>query len=953
MPVALLIGFLFFPFSPVNAQMNGLRKGKLTNGLTYYIYNDGSATGEAQYYLYQNVGAILENDEEMGLAHVLEHLAFNTTDHFPNGVMNFLHSNNLNDFEAFTGVDDTRYAVHNVPTNDAKLNENMLWVLRDWCHGVKMTPKDIEKERGIILEEWRHRSGVDRRLTDAIAPVVYNHAGYATHNVIGSQMILETFQQKQVKQFYDKWYRPNMQFIAVIGDVDVDQMEKNIQTVFKTLPAKQAPAVNPQTRQIPDNTTPLYMRFIDPENKSASFGLYQRYEVKGNAPEEDRVRQFIFTKFFNTLAPKRFVMLKNADKESYIAAEVSLSLLVRNYYQMAWDMVPYQGNEQKALQQMLAVRDNLRDQGFTAAEFNAEKEKMYNGMKDVLEAKGLGTPDNALMLFRQNFLYDIPVQDFRGQINHNLETLVELEVEDMNAWMKSLLNDNNLAFVTYSKSQSEMNITENDLMTALKEKNSFSDMARADGMKPISQLIDFPLTGGKIVSEKQLKTLQAKEWTLSNGAKVLYRNVPELSGQFLFAGSAEGGKSIVPAQKLANYNAMRSLLMQSGVYNYNRNQLAQWLQGKNINLSLSLEDYSDGIGGNAPVDKADDFFSYLYLILSRQNFSKSAFDKYVQRNLYVYENRATTGMAAVQDSIQQLLYPVSAMNPRQNETFFKSVQFDKLQEQFQAHLGDASRFTYCLIGDIPEAKAKELVLRYIGSLKGEGKPVKTAIQPMDFSSSTPVIKRTFETETEGGMAEIEISFANKQKLSEREQAALEVMRGLLERRYFDVLREKEHLTYTVGVQSNYTLQPVAGENLNIHLSTAKENADKAVSLVYSILDDVKAGRFSADEFKAAMVPLAVDEEQSGAASQSNSNPSVWMALLNIYAETGNELSPNDNAASAPVFKTLTPQDIIAVAMKVMTNAKQREIIVKPAAQEGKHTFTQVQHRTAIPSAGVA
>ena len=938
MPVALLIGFLFFPFSPANAQMNGLRKGKLANGLTYYIYNDGSATGEAQYYLYQNVGAILENDEEMGLAHVLEHLAFNTTDHFPNGVMNFLRSNNLNDFEAFTGVDDTRYAVHNVPTNDAKLNENMLWVLRDWCHGVKMTPKDIEKERGIILEEWRHRSGVDRRLTDAIAPVVYNHAGYATHNVIGSQKILETFQQKQVKQFYDKWYRPNMQFIAVIGDVDVDQMEKNIQTVFKTLPAKRAPAVNPQTRQIPDNTTPLYMRFIDPENKSASFGLYQRYEVKGNAPEEDRVRQFIFTKFFNTLAPKRFVMLKNADKESYIAAEVSLSPLVRNYYQMAWDMVPYQGNEQKALQQMLAVRDNLRDQGFTAAEFNAEKEKMYNGMKDVLEAKGLGTPDNALMLFRQNFLYDIPVQDFRGQINRNLETLVELEVEDMNAWMKALLNDNNLAFVTYSKSQSEMNITENDLMAALKEKSSFSDMAHADGMKPISQLIDFPLTGGKIVSEKQLKTLQAKEWTLSNGAKVLYRYVPELSGKFLFAGSAEGGKSIVPAGELANYNAMRSLLMQSGVYNYNRNQLAQWLQGKNINLSLSLEDYSDGIGGNAPVDKADDFFSYLYLILSRQNFSKSAFDKYVQRNLYVYENRATTGMAAVQDSIQQLLYPVSAMNPRQDEAFFKSVQFDKLQEQFQAHLGDASRFTYCLIGDIPEAKAKELVLRYIGSLKGEGKPVKTTIQPMDFSSSTPVIKRTFETETEGGMAEIEISFANKQKLSEREQAALEVMRGILERRYFDVLREKEHLTYTVGVQSNYISQPVAGENLNIHLSTAKENADKAVSLVYSILDDVKAGRFTADEFKAAMVPLAVDEEQSGAASQSNSDPSVWMALLNIYAETGNELSPNDNAASAPVFKTLTPQDITAVAMKVMTNAKQREIIVKPAAQEGKHTF---------------
>ena len=189
-PAALLVGFLLLSSVAAHAQMKGLRTGKLPNGLTYYIYNDGSATGEAQYYLYQNVGAILETDEELGLAHVLEHLAFNTTDRFPDGVMNFLRRHNLNDFEAFTGVDDTRYAVHNVPVKDAKLNEDVLWVLRDWCHGIRMLPKDIEKERGIILEEWRHRAGVDRRLTDAIAPVVYNHSGYATHNVIGTQKLL-------------------------------------------------------------------------------------------------------------------------------------------------------------------------------------------------------------------------------------------------------------------------------------------------------------------------------------------------------------------------------------------------------------------------------------------------------------------------------------------------------------------------------------------------------------------------------------------------------------------------------------------------------------------------------------------------------------------------------------------------------------------------------------------
>ena len=935
-PMALLVGFFFLSLAPAHAQMKGLRQGKLPNGLTYYIYNDGSDVGEAQYYLYQNVGAIMENKDEMGLAHVLEHLAFNATDHFPDGVMNFLRSHNLNDFEAFTGVDDTRYAVHNVPTKDAKLNEQMLWILRDWCHGIKINPQDVEKERSIILEEWRHRAGVNRRLTDAIAPVVYNNSGYATHNVIGSQDFLRSFQQKQVKQFYDKWYRPNLQFIAIIGDVDLDQTEKNIQAVFKTLPNKLAPAVDPQVRNIPDNADPLYLRFIDPENKSASFGLYQRYNVKGNAPEEDRVRQFIFTKFFNTLAPKRFVMLKNADKENFIAAEVSLSPLVRDYYQMAWDMVPYEGKEQKALQQMLAVRASLRDHGFTAAEFNAEKEKMYSGMKDVLEAKGLGTPDNALMLFRQNYLFGIPVADFRTQISRNIETLVELEVEDINAWMKSLLTDKNLAFVTYSKSKDEMNITKEAFESALKTEQKDEHMEQTNDVQPITKLIDFNIVPGKIVAEKQLKTLQSKEWTLSNGAKVIYKYLPEAKGRFFFAGSSVGGKSIVPAKNLADYMAMRALLMQSGVYKYNRNQLAQWLQGKDLNLSLSLEDYSDGVGGNAAVANADDFFAYLYLVLSRQNFSKSVFDKYIQRSLYLYDNRPTTGMDAVQDSIRQLLYPATAENPLQNEAFYKSVQFDGLSKQFDEHFGNAAQFTYCLIGDIPEARAKELVTRYIGSLKGDAKVAKRTVRPLDFASDKPLIKRTFETESDDGMAEIEISYDNKVALSDKEQAALEVMRALLERRYFDVLREKEHLTYTVGVQSVYTAQPKENESLSIHLQTSRENVDKAITLVYQILDDVKAQRFSLDDFKAAMVPLAVDEERTDA-PQDNSDPSLWLSLLNVYAETGNELSPTASTASTPVFSTLTPQDIAAVAKKITNNAKQREIVVKPVVHEGKRT----------------
>ena len=915
------------------AQTNVLRQGKLPNGLTYYIYNDGSIPGEAQYYLYQNVGAVLEENNETGLAHFLEHLAFNTTDHFSEGVMSFLRQNNLHDFEAYTGLDETKYAVHNVPTNDAKLNEKMLLVLKDWCHGIKILPKDVEKERGIVLEEWRHRAGLQRRLTDSIANVVYNHSRYATRNVIGSEARIKAFTAKELRAFYDKWYRPNLQFVAIIGDVNLDETEKQVKRIFGSLPSKVASISSTDPRAIENNSNPLFYSFVDKENKEASLGVYQRKEMKGNMPEEDRLRFFLFTQMFNKLAPRRFAMIKNADKEAFIAAEVSLSALVRNQYQVAWDVVPYNNKAQEALQQIMNVRGALRDKGFGKSEFEAEKSAMYKGMKDVLEAKGLGTPDNIMNLFKQNFLYNTPIIDFRAQIQRNIESLVELEVEDINAWMRHLLNNDNLSFITYSKKANELSLTENNFVEALKTSNGQKAELFSDTQN-ITQLIDFPLTSSKIVSEKQLKELNAKEWKLSNGARVLYKYLPEAKGRVFFAASSEGGRSVVAPQHFANYTAMRGLLMQSGVYKYSRNDLAAWLQHKDFDLSLALEDYSNGIGGNTSAAQLDDFLAYVHLILTKHNFSKSVFDKYIQRSKYLYNNKSTAGMEAIQDSIQMLLFPPSAANPVQNEAFFDQMQWSELPATFDKNFGNAALFTYCLVGDVPESTAKELVLKYIGSLKGDASVQKPKVQSLDFASDAKEIKHTFVTDLDGDMAEIEVSYLNNVKLTDKEQAALEVMRSILENRYFEELREKEHLTYTVGVKASYTSQPTPTENISIHLSTSRPEVDKVLAKMYSILNDIKQQRFSMDEFKAALVPLAVDEESEGD-PQSALNPSLWLGLLNVYAETGEQLTPQESNAVEPVFNKLTPQDIAAVATKVFDNAKHREIVVKAIDPEKK------------------
>lgn len=930
--VALFLLLFGFTPSAMRAATDGLRQGKLPNGLTYYIYKDAGTPGEAHFYLYQNVGAVLENDDETGLAHVLEHLAFNTTNNFPEGVMTYLRQNNLNDFEAYTGVDETRYAVHNVPTDNKGIFNKMFLLLKDWCRGIRILPKDVEKERGIVLEEWRNRENVNRRLTDSIARVVYNQSRYAHRNVIGTQTRLQTFTTKDVQRFYDKWYRPNLQYIAVIGDIDLDEVEKQIKQTLSSLPSKTAPAVG-EARTINNNAQPLYMRFIDKENQTPSFGLYQRKSISPDAPAEERTKAFLFTRFFNTLAPRRFAMLKNADKEAFIAASVSYAPLVRGNYQVAFDVVPYANRQAEALQQMLSVRADLQSNGFTHAEFEAEKETMYKGMRGLLDAKGLGTPDNIMQLCKQNFLYGTPITDFREQIRQNIETLVELESTDINAWLRNLLNDENLSFVTYGRTTDEMNITADNFLSALAQSHTAKAEANTEPA-PAINLAALPVTPGRIVAEKVIPTLNAKEWTLSNGARVLYKYLPKESGRFYFAGSCLGGRSAVASADIAHYTAMRNLLMQSGVGSYNRNQLAAWLQGKDFQLNLSLQDYTDGLGGNSSLADADNFFAYLHLILTQQNFSKSVFDKYIQRSKYLYTNRSTTGADAVQDSIRLMLFPPSIENPLQDTAFYNSMRHSELSRLFALHYGNAAHFTYCLAGDIPELQAKALITRYIASLKGDAAAPAPQIRPMDFASKAPQIKRTFITDVEGDRGEIEISYANSLALSEKEQAAFEVLRALLESRCFEVLREQERLTYTVGVQTSYTAQPAPSESISIHLSTARQQVDKALARVYTLLDELRNGRFSTDQFKAAVVPLAVDE-QTPQSNNATESASTWMALLNVYAETGEVLNPASVHTAEPLFSTLTPADITAVARKVLTDAAHREIVMKAVAPEDK------------------
>ena len=926
-------------FASLAAQVSTLRTGRLPNGLTYYISRDaGASEGTAHFFLLQNVGAILEGEQQNGLAHYLEHMAFEATEHFPGGVMNFLRARGLYSFDARTGTDDTRYSILDVPTAERGLTDSVLLILKDWCNGISITEKDTEKQRGIIIEEWRQRGGIDKRLSDSIAGVIYNGSQYAKRNVIGSLDVLKTFKYRDIQAFYKTWYRPDLQCVIIVGDIDPAAYEQQVQKLFSSLPAARKAKERPAFT-IADNEQPLYYRFVDKENRFHSYGLYQRVATPTNRSTAEATKDYLLGQLFNTLAPQFFARLRNNGEEANIAVSVSYSPLVRGYAQFAWDFVPYSGQDEYAFAQILMSRAMIPYDFIIDEAFKAEKQKLYEGMKEVLsDDKGLGTPQNFIDIYRNNYLYGTPMREFRQQLEDNLEALVELEADDLRAWLKErAMGDRNLAFVAYTNSPQAEAISEQDFRRQLAEHNGPGVYASMIDFTPITKLIDFELPAGKITQEKKIPALGATEWTLSNGMKVIYKNLAkELKGEVLFLASAKGGQSIVKPRDLASFSAMQSLIMASGLYKYNRNQLAQWLRRRPMEVNLSITEYMDGMQARSKTDGVDDLFSYLYLVLNKQQFNYLIFNKWLQRKRYIYASQPQQGREAVDREIRELLNPITEANPREDQAFYDKMNLHDVRRLYEEHFGDASQMAGCLVGDISEAEAKRIVTTYLAALPGDPKAPRRSYTIRDHSSRERVIERTFEVDTEGDLGEVELSFLGDKKLSERERLALGLLEPLLQNRLFDELREKEQGTYSIAVKTSYTDEPLASSSLSIHFVTSRAKADHLKARTYEILRSIAAGKIDRDEYKKVHIPQVLDEEAEEKAAGNELGLGDWIALLNAYAETGKAPDLSKKAPGQEVkVSAVTAQDLSSLLKKLLDEGKRRDIVVKSIAPEAK------------------
>lgn len=902
-------------------SMSALRMGKLPSGLSYYICPTEFTPGKVHLYLLQNIGSVLEEDKQQGMAHFMEHLSFNTSQHFPGGIMPYLLANSEWQFNATTGINETNYSINNIPSDQRHKVDSALLILRDWVEGIRITPEAIAKERNIILEEKRQRDGVERRLSDAIAPSIYNGSAYAYRNTIGQEETLRAFSVKDLEAFRKAWYRPEMQAIMIIGDIKPEVYEAKLRELFKSKASKK-----PLKRQdivIEANKDVIATRFVDAANVGASMGIYQRITT---APQGSRayILDNLYARIFDNVVARRLARLRNDGREEFIAQTVSNSQLVRGYEQIAWDIVPYSGRGEAALKQALAMRELFRRAGLSREEFEAEQSKMLEDIKGLMESDNLDSPDNLMGLFKANYLYGTPIKSVREELSESYEALTEVEVEDMNTWLKQRLNNDNLAFVTYANRPEELNISLDTFTRLLREVKQEPLLSFAK-VKEIKKMADLPIKAGKIVKEGTIPKLETKEWTLSNGAKMLYKYVPELKGQFYFVASSLGGRSAVEPQDLPAFIAMRSLLMKSGLGDYSRNDIHQWLQGKDIELSLSIENYNEGIGGNAPREQAQNFFEYLYMVLMKQNFSPSSLTRYKDIQKYLYNTRLATKRGKADEEVKAKLYPYSALNPKEDNAFYDSIKHEDILRVYAERMLSARDFTFCILGDLPEIEARRLTEQYIASLPEGTLKAKEGYKILDFSAPEDSISWMLMTDFESNVGEVELSFDLAERLTEREEMAVPVLEGLLQARLFEELREREQGVYSTAVSLSYEAEPQAKARLNIHFNTESSKVERMKARCQAILAEVAQGKFEDLAFKQALMPYALSKEQE--AQTPEENPLMWLIYLNAYVETGKVPELNKTAQNTPDPASLKKEEVAALMRKLM-GGKVRDIVLR-------------------------
>ncbi len=929
----LLSFLLLLFFVPSQAQLEltkqlavdpAVRTGVLPNGIKYYIRKNSKPEQRAEFRIAVNAGSTSENDDQQGLAHFVEHMAFNGTKNFKkNEIIDYLESVGTKfgaHLNAYTSFDETVYMIQ-IPTDKPEIVDKGLQILEEWTHNLLFDSLEVEKERGVVVEEWRLGQGADERMRRKYWPTIFHDSRYAVRLPIGKKEIIENCSAKTLEAYYKDWYRPDNMALVAVGDFDPAQMEEKFKKQFSGVaPLKNARPVI--SYPVTDNKEFLVATATDKEARYGMIQLFYKQPREIHKTVED-YRRGMAQGLFSSMMNARTDELQRLPNPPFMFSGFGYGDLVRTKFAYYSSAACKEDGIERALETIVAENERVRRFGFTESELKRQKAEMMSQMEKAYNERDKTESRNFAREYVSNFLEEEAIPGIEVEMEIYRKYLDGITLEEVNAFSKKWITngENCIAIITAPEKETTKMPSEARIKEIVASASKLDLKAYQDDM-PDQPLITETLKGSPVKAEKSVADYGITEWTLGNGVKVIVKQTDFKNDEILFSSYSWGGWSGYSIDDFWSASSADVIVDQAGVGVFNATALEKLLTGKILNVTPYISELQQGFNGSCAPKDLESLLQLTYKYFVDPRKDADAFQSYIDKQKGILQNRSSDPQSVFFDTVS---YVMSSYNPRnQPRTLatLNKIDLEKVHQIYKERFSDASGFTFVFVGSISPEQFKPLAEKYLGSLPSLNK------KEMWKNTGAKYPKGKIDKKVSIGIepkASVILRFNSPFEYNRQNRNEVTAFSKLFNIRLREVLREDKSGVYGVSCFSSPKHFPYENLETTIYFGCSPENVDMLVDAVWGVIKEVKEQ--VCDEKNLVKIKETALRERESSLKENQ----FWLNAISASYQNGEDIL--ELKAYNDWVSKLKAEDLKAFANKYLVTDNYARFVLLPENQQ--------------------
>lgn len=897
--------------------------GKLDNGLTYYIRKNELPKDRAQFWLTVKAGAIDENDDQNGLAHFCEHMAFNGTTNFEKKeIINYLQRVGMKfgpEINAYTSYDLTNYMLQKVPIDVKENIDTSLQIIFDWAYNLSFEDEEIDNERGVIHEEWRTRRGASFRMRSKTDKIVYKGSKYAERDVIGDIDIIDNFKYQTIKDFYKTWYRPDLQAIIVIGDFDVKEMEQKIINLFSTAPKFESPKERKEF-EIPDHDETYVAIEKDKEARFSRVSIYYKHE---NVKIKDAkyLKQQIEQQLYSIMINARLAEITEKAETPFVNAYSYYGNIRRTkdaYISMA---ICKNNKIQEGLKTILIENEKVKRFGFTQTEFERAKKDYLSRIESAYKEKDKRKSARFCREYQSHFLSEEPIPGIEFELEFSKKVLPKITLKDINSLAKKWIIDKNRVVIVTGPDNEDADLSSKEEILSIVNSTSNEKIEAYKDKVSGKPLFAEKVLPGKIAKEAKDAKLGTIEWTLSNGIKIFIKQTDFKADEILMSAYSLGGTSLYGNKDAVSADFASSVVSNGGISDFDNIELKKMLSDKKLRVSPYVSELEEGFSASASPDDFETMLQLVHLYFTKPRIDETAFTSLMTRYKSYMANSANDPSSLFRDSIQWITSDYHFRARPMSVKLLDEADFSRIGDIYKSRFADPAGFTFFFVGNIDIDKAKPLFEKYLGSLSNVNNNEKWKDLGVDYPKQK--VNKTIELPMEVAKSTVYINYHNDFVYDKRNRLVLDAIKDILRTTYTETIREEEGGTYGVGVRLSTSHYPREEFQMTMSFDCDPETADKLAAMIFAEVEKLK------NEGPSEKHLIEYKKNKIKTHTERIKENGFWLGILK-FNHLHKQALTTDMAEYEKMINSITIAEIQEAASKFLSDKDAIQLIMKPA-----------------------